>query len=138
MIIYFIFITIVTVGYGDIYPLTELGRIVIILLIIVTIYLVPKLTNELLQILENSSVYSRDSYQSNPEIPHLVICGNISADSLKNFCNELFHVDHGQSEKFVVILNPNNPSQDLKIFLHAGQYEVNLKYLQGSPVFKKI
>ena len=135
--IYFIFITIVTVGYGDIYPLTELGRIVIILLIIVTIYLVPKLTNELLQILENSSVYSRDSYQSNPEIPHLVICGNISADSLKNFCNELFHVDHGQSEKFAVILNPNNPSQDLKIFLHAGQYEVNLKYLQGNPILEK-
>ena len=99
--------------------------------------MVPKQTNELIQILENSSIYSRDIYRANPEIPHLVICGNVGVDALKNFCNELFHVDHGQSDKNAVILNPSMPSQEMRLFLHAGKYEVNLKYLQGNPVLEK-
>ena len=134
---YYSIITLSTIGYGDIYPLTELGRIIMVLLIVITIYMVPKQTNELIQILENSSIYSRDIYRANPEIPHLVICGNVGVDALKNFCNELFHVDHGQSDKNAVILNPSMPSQEMRLFLHAGKYEVNLKYLQGNPVLEK-
>ncbi|MCQ2815709.1 MAG: ion channel, partial [archaeon] len=135
--LYFTIITLSTVGYGDIVPLNEIGRIVIILLILFTSYLVPKYTNELLVILENSSVYSRGIYKHNPEIPHLVICGDVSLDALKNFCNELFHVDHGQSDKNAVILNQSAPTQDMRLFLHAGEYEVNLKYLQGNPILEK-
>ena len=135
--LYYIVITITTLGYGDIYPLTEQGRCVIVFLIVVTTYFVPMQTNELITILENSSIYSRAVYKSNLEVPHLVICGNVGVDALKNFCNELFHVDHGQSEKNAIILNSNMPSQEMRLFLHTGKYELNLKYLKGNPILEK-
>ena len=135
--LYFIFTTTATIGYGDIFPLTELGRIVIIILICIMVILVPQKISELMSILGNSSVYSRDIYKSNIEVPHLVICGHVTVESLKNFCNELFHIDHGQGEKNVVILEPEMPEQDMLRILHTGQYEINLKYLQGNPISGK-
>jgi len=121
--IYYTVVTIATVGYGEIYPITEQGRIVIIVLIILAAYLIPKETGILLNLLEKSSIYSRELYKSNQEIPHLVICGYISAEAMISFCNELFHSDHGQSEKNVIILNPNIPNQEMRLFLHAGKFE---------------
>ena len=135
--LYFIFTTTATIGYGDIFPLTEFGRIIIIILICIMIILVPQKISELMSILGNSSVYSRDIYKSNIEVPHLVICGHVTVESLKNFCNELFHVDHGQGDKNVVILDPGMPSQDMLRILHTGKYEINLKYLQGNPISAK-
>ena len=135
--LYFIFTTTATIGYGDIFPLTELGRVIIIILICIMVILVPQKISELMSILGNSSVYSRDIYKSNVEVPHLVICGHVTVDSLKNFCNELFHTDHGQGEKNVVILEPEMPSQDMLRILHTGKYEINLKYLQGNPISGK-
>ena len=133
--LYFIFTTTATIGYGDIFPLTEPGRIIIVFLIIIIIILVPQKISGLMNILLNS--YSRDIYKANIEVPHLVICGDVTVDSLKNFCNELFHVDHGQGEKSIVILDPAMPSQEMLSILHIGKYEVNLKYLQGNPISGK-
>ncbi len=128
--LYYIVVTISTVGYGDIFPITELGRFVIVLLISLALYLIPKQTNELIELMSITSVYTRAAYKANPEVPHIVICGHISVDALKNFCHELFHPDHGTQDKNALIIQNNLPSQDMKVFLHAGIYEVALKYLQ--------
>jgi len=128
--LYYIVVTLSTVGYGDIFPITELGRFVIIMLIILALYLIPKQTNELIKLMSITSVYARASYKANNEVPHIVICGHVSVDALKNFCYELFHQDHGTQDKNAVIIQNNLPSQDMKVFLHAGIYEVALKYLQ--------
>jgi len=131
--LYFIITTATTIGYGDIYPLTEYGRIVIIILISVVIIKIPITIIELMSILKNSSIYTRDHYKSNIETPHIIISGQILTEDLKNFCNELFHEDHGQGNKNVVILSSNTPSNELLLFLHTGKNESNLKYLQGDP-----
>lgn len=136
-ILYFTVVTISTVGYGDIYPITEFGRILCLGLVVFNFYIIPKQTNELIKLMNMSSVYSRDRYKSNIEIKHIVICGIVSVDSLKNFCQELFHIDHGLEERNAVIIQQILPSQEMKIFLHSGKYEVSLKYLQGNPIFEK-
>ena len=135
--LYFIVITISTVGYGDIYPISEGGRLIIICLIILAAYYIPKKTGEILSILDDTSVYSRENYKSHSEIPHLIVCGSISVEALVSFCEELFHVDHGSNEKNVIILDKNKPSPDMRLFLHAGKYEMNLKYLEGNPMNEK-
>ena len=135
--IYYTVITLSTVGYGDIYPISETSRIVIICLIVLAAYMIPLKTGHLLNLLEDTSIYSREIYKSNPEIPHIVVCGYISVDAMISFCEELFHVDHGQTEKNVIILDKNKPSQQMKMFLHAGKYEMNVKYLEGNPMNEK-
>lgn len=136
-ILYFTVVTIATVGYGDIYPITEIGRVLCMALVVFNFYLIPKQTNELIKYMSMSSVYSREVYKANVEIPHLVICGNVFVDSLKNFCQELFHDDHGLQDRNAVIIQQQLPSQEMKIFLHSGSYELSLKYLQGNPILEK-
>ena len=135
--LYFTVITISTIGYGDIYPISEGGRILIICLIILSAYYIPKKTGEVLSILENTSVYSRENYKSRSEIPHLIICGSVSVEALTSFCEELFHVDHGSNEKNIIILDKNKPTPDMRLFIHASKYEMNLKYLEGNPMNEK-
>ena len=131
--LYFIITTVTTIGYGDIYPLTETGRIIIIILICLAILIVPIMIIKFMAILKNSSVYLRDKYKSNSDIPHLLISGQIIPENINNFCTELFHVDHGHGNKNVVILTPNIPSNEMLLLLHTGKNESNLKYLQGNP-----
>ena len=135
--LYFTVITISTVGYGDIYPISEGGRILIICLIVLAAYYIPKKTGEILSILEDTSIYSREIYKSHPEIPHLILCGSVSVEALVSFCEELFHDDHGPNEKNVIILDKNKPTPEMKLFLHAGKFEMNLKYLEGNPMNEK-
>ena len=135
--LYYTVITISTIGYGDIYPISEGGRVLIICLIILSAYYIPKKTGEVLSILENTSVYSRENYKSRSEIPHLIICGSVSVEALTSFCEELFHVDHGSNEKNIVILDKNKPTPEMRLFIHASKYEMNLKYLEGNPMNEK-
>jgi len=52
--IYFTVVTLSTVGFGDIVPKTEYGRVSVILLIIIVIILIPKLLNELIRLMGQS------------------------------------------------------------------------------------
>lgn len=41
------------------------------------------------------SPYARAEYKYNPEIPHIIVCGQVEVSALKFFCQELYHPDHG-------------------------------------------
>ena len=46
--LYYIVVTLSTVGYGEIFPITEIGRFVILLFIVISSYSIPKQINELI------------------------------------------------------------------------------------------
>jgi hypothetical protein len=102
--IYFTVVTLATVGYGDVTPKSEEGRLCVIILIIIVLTVIPKQTNELIRLMGLQSVYARDFYKWNPEVPHIIVCGYVSVPALKNFCNELFHPDHGNQDKNAIII----------------------------------
>lgn len=64
------------------------------------------------------SVYARTMYKPNSDIPHIVICGHVDVSALRFFCNELFHEDHGNQDKNAIILQTNNPSSEMELFLN--------------------
>ncbi|CAD8212795.1 unnamed protein product [Paramecium octaurelia] len=135
--IYFTIVTLSTVGYGDVIPQSEEGRVCVIVLIIIVLVVIPKQMNELIRLMGLQSVYARSFYKPNHEIPHIIICGYVSVASLKNFCNELFHQDHGGQDKNAIILKPSIPNTEMEDFLHNERYEMFLIYLQGNPMIER-
>jgi hypothetical protein len=74
--VYFVIVTLLTIGYGDIYPASNRGMLVVIFLMIITVVLIPSSTSELLRLKALQSPYRSDSY-GKAQSKHIVISGNI-------------------------------------------------------------
>lgn len=135
--IYFTVVTVSTVGYGDIYPFTSFGKLVIISLVILIIVLIPYQTNDLIQIMRAQSEYAKYTYKASKDIPHIILTGDISIDSLRSFCKELFHPDHGAQYRHAVIVSTQLPSREMEIFLNEKTNKNFIFYLQGNPLQEK-
>ena len=83
--IYFSLISLTTVGYGEIIPDTSLARWMIILMVVVILVVVPEQTNEIITLSNAQTIYERRKYISSPEIPYVVLLGDIDLITLKNF-----------------------------------------------------
>ena len=92
--LYFVIITLLTVGYGDINPTNTISKCIVMFIIVFTIFFIPKQTNELLRLMSLQSRYRRLQYK-HTEVRHICVTGYVGLQALKNFCQELFHVDHG-------------------------------------------
>ena len=81
---YYVMVTISTVGYGDIAPMSTMGRIAAMCFIAVAIVTIPKMTNELIEKMALQSIYARSSYNPKGQSSeHVVICGDLSSTNLE-------------------------------------------------------
>ena len=135
--LYYTIVTLSTVGYGDIWPHTFIGKIIFIILDFMILALVPHQINDLIVLILSQSVYARNSYRAKEDIPHVLLVGNISTESLKSFCQEFFHPDHGSQYRHAVILNQRNPPRDMEAFLQKQEIKNNVFYLQGDHFNEK-
>lgn len=83
------------------------------------------------------SPYARDVFNATSDSQHVVICGKLNPSSLSNFCQELFHEDHGNRNLMAVILQKQQPKAEMLEVLQNHQYDVLLRYLQGDPLEEK-
>ncbi len=135
--IYFTLVTISTVGYGDIIPFTVYAKIIVMGLVCIVLVVIPKQTNDLVQLLGSQSEYAKISYKASNDIAHIIITGNITMEALKSFCQELFHEDHGPQYKHAVIINNELPNRDMEKFLNESENDKFLIYLEGDPMNAK-
>jgi len=75
--LYFVVVTLFTVGYGDINPNQNLSKVATIILIILVIILIPQQTSDLLSLFNMWSIYKKIEYNS-AEVKHVVVTGHIS------------------------------------------------------------
>ena len=127
--IYFMIVTITTVGYGDISPKTEAARIFVSLLIIAGIILVAYATPTISELIESYSLYS-GSYTEITDAKHIVVSGHITAESIKYFLDDFLHADRKDDYTKVLLLNPKEPDHDLKGLIR--RYFRRVKYFKGS------
>ena len=99
-------VTIATVGFGDIAPDSVLGRFAVMLVIGFAIIQVPKMTNDLLAKMALISVHARVFYVPKKNSKHIIITGDLSSTSMKEFFVELFHEDHEAGNTIALILQP--------------------------------
>jgi potassium large conductance calcium-activated channel subfamily M alpha protein 1 len=135
---YYSVVTIATIGYGDILPLTDLGRFAAMVMIVTAVITVPQMVNELNAKVAESSVYARMQYIPKAKLSsHVLICGDISSTSLRDFFNELFHEDHDVRNLHAVILQPLEPSYEVLQILKDVNFSLCVTYLQGSVLSAK-
>ena len=132
--IYFSLISLTTVGYGEIIPDTSLARWMIILMVVVILVVVPEQTNEIITLSNAQTIYERRKYISSPDIPYVVLLGDIDLITLKNFSKEYFHADHGERYRHIIILMNKPPNKDIEHFLNRQNNAKFIIYLQGDPM----
>lgn len=135
--LYYTIVSTSTVGFGDISPITVLGKLIFIILVFMILIVIQHHINDLITLSNAQSDYALNSYSAKNGIPHVLLIGNISIESLKSFCQEFFHPDHGSQYRHAVILNPLVPSRELEIFLHEPEIENFVFYLEGNPLNEK-
>ncbi|KAJ0404855.1 hypothetical protein P43SY_007937 [Pythium insidiosum] len=129
--LYFVVVSIATLGYGDITPVSETGKVLIAFIILLTFIVVPIQVNRIAQVISSHTDYS-SSYREAKQHPHIILTGYIDADFLTVFFHEFFHPGNLNWNEKVVILNTQPPSVSLKKVLNTVDSKV--KYLVGSPM----
>jgi hypothetical protein len=133
---YFMIVTMTTVGYGDIFPFTDYGRLLVILTIGVMLGLLPTQFQALIKVQSLQSKYARLEYnKAKKDSKHILILGNAPPDNIKTFLDECYHEDHGQQDITVIIMRNASPSKEMIDIIkpHTGR----VLYLEGNPLNHK-
>ncbi|CCI43985.1 unnamed protein product [Albugo candida] len=103
--IYFMFVTLSTVGYGDFTPKTVLGQCTVCLIIVVGIYTFANACGDLLKVYGDPR-HSNARYNIVKNTMHVIVTGNPSLAQIKEFVHEFFQSNH-------IIPSPSQPIQNV-------------------------
>lgn len=135
--LYYMLVTLGTIGYGDITPKTTLARFAIIVTIGAMLVIVPTLSQKLITVLALTSKYSRISYRKfSKDSKHLLLLGSCGVEGFEAFLQELYHEDHGIVDYETVIMQ-NAPSEDLMFLIRQSISSNNIFYLVGNSLIHK-
>ncbi len=131
--LYFMIVTISTVGYGDISPRHDVSKVIVVFTLLLMLALIPAQTQDLIKVTSLSSSYTRISYQSHgDDTHHLLLMGDVSFNTIRMFLEEFYHQDHGASEIHMILMQSTPPTEDFVGLLNLPQYESRVIYLQGN------
>lgn len=132
--LYFAIVTMSTVGYGDISPQTVLGRVFSCFFILCALAAFASCIPEIVEMFLASSKYS-GAYASRPGKRHVVVCGDVTTESIKHFLDDFLHPDRRRTDVEVVFMNQSKPDLQLKSLLR--RHFSRVKYLEVSMMLTK-
>eukprot|EP00639_Heterosigma_akashiwo_P010121 CAMPEP_0206368240 /NCGR_PEP_ID=MMETSP0294-20121207/4557_1 /ASSEMBLY_ACC=CAM_ASM_000327 /TAXON_ID=39354 /ORGANISM="Heterosigma akashiwo, Strain CCMP2393" /LENGTH=560 /DNA_ID=CAMNT_0053814713 /DNA_START=127 /DNA_END=1806 /DNA_ORIENTATION=+ len=128
--LYFTVVTFSTVGYGDISPGDRNGRLMIVLVICLSLYLVPKQMNSLNALMEMQSKYA-GGFTPRGDRGHVVLGCSKECQGVTQFLEEFFHEDHGTTSVQVVVVVPDEPDLYWQGLILRYSSKGRLTYLRG-------
>ncbi len=78
---WFVLVTVATIGYGDLVPKTNAGRLTVMAMMASALLTIPKLTNKLVAMLAKQSAYERKSFNANSGAEHILVCGALGSST---------------------------------------------------------
>ncbi|CAH0487695.1 unnamed protein product [Peronospora farinosa] len=94
--IYFMFVTVSTVGYGDFSPHTVLGQVTVCIIIVFGIYTFANESAAFMAIYRDQRG-TLMKYDGSRNTVHVIVTGNPSVTQTKDFIREFFHPDHEEA-----------------------------------------
>eukprot|EP00002_Diphylleia_rotans_P028482 TRINITY_DN5751_c0_g1_i2.p1 TRINITY_DN5751_c0_g1~~TRINITY_DN5751_c0_g1_i2.p1 ORF type:complete len:842 (-),score=118.39 TRINITY_DN5751_c0_g1_i2:386-2911(-) len=128
--VYFMVITLATVGYGDVSPRTLPGKYFISMMIIMSVVYVPVQASQIYEIFSRIS-NSLTKYNGAKD-GFVLLTGELSLHRIKSFLRELFHQDHGKQYLDVVILYTSEVPHEVKDFLSSRDISSRVTLIRGS------
>jgi len=136
--LYFIVVALSTVGFGDIFPESALGRTLMMFIICAGLVIVPLQTSRVIELVALERKYL-GAYIGRPDARHIVVAGHLSAEEILGFIKEFYHVNHtdtlrdGMLPTSIVFLSPKDPTPAMEDIINSPALPSNtLKYLKGS------
>ncbi|KAJ7570308.1 hypothetical protein O6H91_01G114300 [Diphasiastrum complanatum] len=133
---YFIVVTITTVGYGDVTPKTDWGRLVTLLAIFAAVLILPQQIDSILFLTSLRPYGGHFHVRKVVGSRFIIISGNLSYQTVQCFLSEFYHPCHDKDMLAfpirVVIMAPFKPTFDLKTLLTF--YKGKVEFIEGTPM----
>uniref|UniRef100_A0AAF5I3Q8 BK channel n=1 Tax=Strongyloides stercoralis TaxID=6248 RepID=A0AAF5I3Q8_STRER len=111
--VYFLLVTMSTVGYGDIYCTTILGRIFMVFFILGGLAMFASYVPEIADLIGSRQKYGGE-YKGEHGKKHIVVCGYITYESVSHFLQDFLHEDREDVDVEVVFLHRVPPDLELE------------------------
>jgi len=138
---YFVIVTISTVGYGDKSPVTFEGRLVVCFMIIGFMVIVPVKISELADLLAMRSPWFI-TYHSKAGYRNILLIGSVlEVSEVEAFLEEFFHPDRMRLAQDIslpstelVIMAPHDPNEAMVALLFVPFWQGQVYYINGSAL----
>ncbi|XP_050390597.1 calcium-activated potassium channel slowpoke isoform X2 [Patella vulgata] len=127
--LYFLLVTMSTVGFGDVYATTVLGRTFIVFFICISIGLFTSFIPEIVEILGRRQKYG-GTYKKERGKRHIVVCGHITYESVQNFLKDFLHKDREDVDVEIVFIHKGLPDLELEGLLK--RHFTQVEFFQGT------
>uniref|UniRef100_A0A061QLG9 BK channel n=1 Tax=Cupiennius salei TaxID=6928 RepID=A0A061QLG9_CUPSA len=127
--VYFLIVTMSTVGYGDIYCQTSLGRAFIVFFILVGLAVFAGCIPEIIDLIGSRPKYG-GTFKSERGRRHIVVCGHITYESVSHFLKDFLHEDREDVDVEVVFLHRKPPDLELEGLIK--RHFTTVEFFQGS------
>ncbi|KAG1674899.1 Calcium-activated potassium channel slo-1 [Nymphon striatum] len=127
--IYFLIVTMSTVGYGDIYCQTVMGRGFMVFFILGGLAVFASIIPEIFELVGTRGKYGGE-YKREHGKRHIVVCGHITYESVSHFLKDFLHEDREDVDVEVVFLHRKPP--DLELEGLFKRHFTTVEFFQGS------
>ncbi|PRP89056.1 calcium-activated BK potassium channel, alpha subunit [Planoprotostelium fungivorum] len=128
---YFAFVTLSTVGYGDITPKSASGKVGVIVIIMCAIAVVPAAAGRLSETLAASSSLAKKRYMGKN---HVILIAP-EDKSVLNFLREFYHEERVENSfKVCILLAEEKISRQLDVFIRKPFYAHRISILVGQAL----
>ncbi|XP_037912316.1 calcium-activated potassium channel slowpoke isoform X7 [Hermetia illucens] len=127
--VYFLIVTMSTVGYGDVYCVTVLGRTFLVFFLLVGLAVFASWIPEITELAAQRSKYG-GTYSKDVRRRHIVVCGHITYESVSHFLKDFLHEDREDVDVEVVFLHRKPP--DLELEGLFKRHFTTVEFFQGT------